>query len=203
MARVEQAGYPYVKGSHGIPFDTLMPGQIRSVESGSGRILDCGVNPGDIFAHDTRNKKLRLYATLAMDGTLNLNLQSRTVEGSKIILHPDLFAARFVGFALRNFELSGETVTGLMGLWFPDSVNYDAFHDALATTGDTVLAAQTTWTGRIAAQYGFTKIERGNVLVVDAKENSSVTAYFGKPDVAARPLSSPPIQYDFSFAEQQ
>jgi hypothetical protein len=180
MSKLEQAGYPYVEGLHGIPFAGLPVGEIGRIVSGSGRDITFLAEPGNIWVKDENAKAFRLSANLNNKGFLVLNLKTRISRRFSERVHPDFYAANFIGFALANFERLGQQVPAIEGVWIPGSVNYAQFQKAYAATRSTVLAAQATWTGRRAIQHGFTQVREASIQL---KRNglSQITAIFEKP----------------------
>jgi len=180
MSRVEQAGYPYVPGSHGIPFCELPLESRGVVVGGSGKPLYYEAYRRRISAIDnTDGQMLGLFAKI-FDGAMSLNLQTRLHDDNVVITHPDLFAAKFVKMALVNFQRY-ENIGCIVGKWHPGSVNYDAFQVAKAATGDALLAAKSTWTGKIAALNGYTELNPDDMIEDNEMGNSYVRVIFRRP----------------------
>jgi filamentous hemagglutinin len=61
---------------------------------------------------------------------------------------------------MQRLQSDGVNVTKIRGYWMRnrDSVNYSQYIDNLSSM-DASTAAANTWTGRMAARYGYTKIE--------------------------------------------
>lgn len=180
ISRVEQAGYPYIEGLYGIPFGQLLVGSEVIVKSGSGRRLSCEMGRSRIHVLDEDEQMLGLSASVT-SGVIKLNLQTRLNNGSQQGVHPDLFAAKFVGMALVNFRHHGVNVVSLIGKWHPGSVNYRAFQKTKVVTGDALLAAKSTWTGKIAALHGFTELNAEDLLVDEELGGRYVRAIFRRP----------------------
>lgn len=162
MSKIEQAGYPYIEGSHGIPFDKAVLSRKRNdLIGGSGRVLNCYIDPQEILVTDAEDVRLMLVSLLSPNGELRLGLHSRLKDGSA--KHPDLFAARFVDFTIRNFELLGGNIRFLVGAWEPGSDNYRQFFDHLNSSQDRVAAARSTWTGQIAERHGFSLTDESSI----------------------------------------
>ncbi|HUD04612.1 MAG TPA: hypothetical protein VMR59_01340 [Patescibacteria group bacterium] len=180
ISRIEQAGYPYIKGLHGIPFNQLPLESEGVVVSGSGRQLYCELDQSRISVIDINEQMLGLLARVT-HGMMTLNLQTRLDANSSTEVHPDLFGAKFVEMALVNFRNNGVNVVYLIGKWHPGSVNYDAFQKVKLATGDMVLAARSTWTGKIAALHGFTELKVEDMLEDEEMGNRYVRAIFRRP----------------------
>ena len=81
--------------------------------------------------------------------------------------------------AMNRLKNEGIQVNKIRGTWNPgeasDSVNFNAFYDALSKGGiSEQQAAFNTWTGKRAQEYGFNKIESIE------KDGESVIVIFGK-----------------------
>jgi filamentous hemagglutinin len=76
---------------------------------------------------------------------------------------------------MQRLEKDGVAVNKIRGYWMSgtDSVNYQQFVQNASSLGK-VKAAQQTWTGKIASDYGFTNVESikesfGNITVIFGK----------------------------------
>jgi hypothetical protein len=96
-------------------------------------------------------------------------------------VHPDLFGAKFVAMALANFESRGNEIIRYLSKWHPDSVNYEKFQAAKATSGDVALAAKSTWGGKIAATHGFTEFNLEDYLEDEDDGDRYVRVIFRRP----------------------
>lgn len=158
MIEVEQAGYPYVEGSHGIPFNKAVRGLAddKYLVGGSGSLLWYGVTDRSIDILDENDRDFHLCADLSKYGRLSFDLQTRVERNGSIIRHPDFFAAKFVDFAIRNFELTRGEIRLWRATWRArGSDNYTEFIDFYDQTKDVLTAAKSTWTGRVAYSHGF------------------------------------------------
>jgi hypothetical protein len=79
--------------------------------------------------------------------------------------------------AMQRLRADGVNVSAIRGLWLPgsrkDSVNWVEFHENLPTMSPQAAAAN-TWTGRIAADLGYTQVSQPRV-------GGTVEVYFTKP----------------------
>ena len=76
---------------------------------------------------------------------------------------------------MQRLEKDGVAVNKIRGYWMSgtDSVNYQQFIQNASRLGE-AKAAQQTWTGKIASDYGFTNVESikesfGNITVIFGK----------------------------------
>lgn len=152
MANIEQAGYPYVEGSYGIPFDQANTPRDRIV-TGSGEILLLELKRR-FYGVTTIHSNYHMNANLRR-GELNLDLKTTSEIDGTGVHHPDLFAGRFADFAIANFGLNGLEITSLVTDWNRESLNFDQYMDALRQGSDKLTAARSTWTGRLAQRHGF------------------------------------------------
>lgn len=155
MKRLEQAGYPYVPGSHGIPFSELGFTRSRRVMSGSERILDYNVTNTHIGVLDVETGA-HLVADVRRrnrdrDYTISFDLVTRDGEH----VNEDMYAAKFTKFALKNFRALGHDVRFWTDDWERWSDVYLQFIDALRSTRDEARAVNSTWTAQVARLQGF------------------------------------------------
>ncbi|WP_141243617.1 hypothetical protein [Pseudomonas indica] len=103
------------------------------------------------------------------NGVLGFNIRAQgdvSVNGSG----RDMFIS-----AMQRIESDGVAVKEIRGYWIKnsDSVNYAQYASSMEALG-TEKAALNTWTGKIAQEYGFSKVEKisdsfGNITVIFGK----------------------------------
>jgi len=171
MKRLEQAGYPYIPGSHGILLERSGNGVSR-IKTGSGDDVSYAVEPDLIeIKHGVLGPQM---IAVVLPG-FEVGFSLKTVRDN--IRHPDMFAGRFVSFALRNFELAGFDIQSMVGHWSPGSVNYKQFIDTFEATHDLGKAARSTWTGKTAEKNGFGVVDKNSVVWHPGKD---VTVLFDR-----------------------
>jgi hypothetical protein len=180
VSRLEQAGYPYLEGSHGISFSQLPVESDGLVIGGSGRRLYCVTDRSKISVTDLDTQTRWLSAAVNY-GTISLNLLTRPDHQGEQAAHPDLFGAKFVAMALANFRRGGHDVRRYLSKWHPGSVNYIAFQRVKEATGDIVLAAKSTWTGKTAAANGFTELNLEDFVEYKEESSRCVRVIFRRP----------------------
>lgn len=191
--RAEMAGYPYQPGEKGIPFYELLERAGKgesagSFVSGSGRTLDYLITEDSLKIADGHNLQYEMEAT-CRDGVAEFTLftnvvlpDARNVEAR--VRHPDMFAAKFVSFALHYFKSKGIDVRVCEDLWYPpDSDNLDAFKEVYGRTKDKVQAAKATWSAKVFAKFGYTEINENGIQVEPLLQSGyAVTAIFSRKD---------------------
>lgn len=165
MKRIEQAGYPFVPGSHGINLERNAVGSSR-IETASGDTVRYSVTPDSIEIKQQTTLGAHMIAVVLPNSEIAFIL--KTVRDN--VRHPDMYAGRFVSFALRNFELSGTDIQRMSGHWSPGSVNYSQFISTYELTGDLETAARSTWTGKTAEKNGFGAVDKNSVVWHPGKE---------------------------------
>lgn len=176
---VEQEEYPYVKGSHGIPFSVLKEtGGKEVIISGSGKILLCTASSDLLEVSDFDDKNLYLQAHLSTDGLLTMALRTHSAVNPEE-KHPDMFASRFIELIFRYFANRGREIECFLAQWGTNSDNYSQFMDVFQRSNDKVLAAKSTWSGEIIAKHGLTEIRPEDILVSEIG-GSHITALFGR-----------------------
>lgn len=160
---IEQCNYPYESASHGIDF-TSMPDDdfLYIFEGGSGAVLSASIAPSMLMLNDEERGGSLVAIADPANRAFNLALSTRLKDGSR---HPDLFAAKFIGVALHHFARNGFRPDCLEAEWTPGGDNYNTFKDGMQTHRDKRDAVLATWTARIIAQYGFTRVEYHNIDV--------------------------------------
>ncbi len=158
MKKIEQAGYPYVPDSHGIFLERDGSG-VSMIKTGSGEVVSYTVEQ-DYIEVKRGSLEPQMIAALLPGSQIAFSL--KTVKDG--IRHPDMFANRFVRFALRNFELLGMDIQSMVGYWSPGSVNYNQFISTYEATHDLEIAARSTWTGKTAEKNGFGIIDKDSVV---------------------------------------
>ena len=103
------------------------------------------------------------------NGVLGFNIRAQS-DASVYGSGRDMFISM-----MQRLGKDGVAVNKIRGYWMsgPDSVNYLQFIQNTSKIGE-VKAAQQTWTGKIASDYGFTKVESikesfGNITVIFGK----------------------------------
>lgn len=161
MSRIEQAGYPYVKGSHGIPLNHLDYGRVgrKVITGGSGRELAVvnrevqGELEFRVWDMSLQDDYYLIAHTVAPETIIfNLKTAGPINEANR---HPDMFAASFVDFAFQNFEQYGKEIKTWRAGWSVRSLNYGQYRELRGQGLDVPVAAIGTWTGNMAARHGF------------------------------------------------
>jgi len=173
-----EAKYPYVPGESGIPLDDLEISFEGDVCGGSGKQLFCLIDSDTIVIFDKAAFKLTLSANVISE-ILFVGVRSRDKETGE--RHPDLFAKKFIGWAVAYFENQGHLINRFMGNWTRgegkySSTNFDAYQAGRKSGMNPAEAAMSTWTGKTVAELGFTE-------VVGLKEGIDyVTLHFKRPN---------------------
>ncbi len=193
----ETAKYPYQPGEKGVPFEELLE-RVGNGESkgafvgGSGRALDYSITEDSIKITDEHDLQYEMEAT-CRDGVAEFTLFTNVVppdagNSEARVRHPDMFAAKFVSFALQYFKSKDMDVKACKDLWYPpDSDNLDTFKEIYGKTHDKVQAAKATWSAKVFAQNGYTEINEEDIQI-DTLLNSdhAVTANFSRKDPTIR-----------------
>ncbi len=147
--------YPYKAGSHGFLFHKQFQEGKQDVEGGSGNVVVSEISENKISLTDqTSENKFKLVATVDKDNVLLFDLRTREKNADGEVVHPDLFAAKFLGYALEYFKANGKEITKAKSIWKPWSVNYKTYM-RLSKTSDAKEAASKTWAGQTFGFYGF------------------------------------------------
>ncbi len=175
--------YPYVPGKYGFDLtsEVKLLGQSgkarRRIQSESGRNLDIVVMDDIIAIEDARTMdgyfKLSCQRRwLADKAVLSFNL--RTQSKQKKSPHPDLYGGEFLDWAIDYYHAKSP-VSGILGCWYPWSINYSQYINNIAELG-VVGAAMSTWTGQKAMEHKFNdftendlrflKLERGDRCII-------------------------------------
>lgn len=190
--QVEKLSYPYVPGEYGIPFGDLID-QFKTtgkhygiVTVGSGAEIEFKLFSDLIavadLAHPDRVMQAELtnrvaFFTLQTRSMLTDDLQSAPDP------HPDMFAARFVKFALEYFESMGEEIDICRGEWHYPGDNWRTFMAELLAQENAVKAAKATWSGKLFASLGFSRLRKSDVSLNNTGNNIKVVALFRRPYV--------------------
>lgn len=153
MSRIEQAGYPYVEGSYGIPFEKSDKRKDKLI-AGSGNVVYSTLERNYLEVTSFDNQHW-MNAVVDSKGKLNLSLYSSIPINGRDVRHPDFFAGRFVDFAIVNFKQNGVEIKSMVGDWLKNSINFIQYMDILEETGNRIAAAKGTWTGNLARRHGF------------------------------------------------
>jgi hypothetical protein len=158
---VETRLYPYAPGERGVNFDEIIERakkgeRIGTVTSASGKNLGYILDEGHISVSDLENEYFMLSASWA-DETVEFALASTKIQSRE--KHPDMYAGKFVEFALSYFESQGKTVREIFDVWEPPSDNYKGFCNARNYWDNDFKAAKQTWSGRTYAKFGFSHVD--------------------------------------------
>jgi hypothetical protein len=162
--------YPYVAGSHGIPFQEFKTGKQLKISGGSGRELVYDSQEEGIRIADMLSPEYRMYGEI-VDGdsvrgdTIRFNLKTRSGEER----HPDMFAGRFTKTILDLLTAEGWNITKWLSIWEKWSDNFIQFQRALREGIDPVSAVRMTWSGRNAAKNGFSLEMQDQIIAYDEK----------------------------------
>ncbi len=186
----KRRSYLYVPGKKGISPDLLSgPDGNYPVVSESGRTFQLTKSPTILSLFDPLvNSRENRY-----EGILKAEVRE---NGLHFAIFPsetfwlffsrrihDLNPSGFFDLAINHFESVGTPYSYLMGEWVRGlGVNYDQYFKKLSETGDKVLAASSTWTGRQAKRNGFWIKDVSDVRDIDPNPfYKSVQVYFSKP----------------------
>ena len=158
--QTERLSYPYVEIEGGIPFDQIVEAFKRDgkfsgiVRGASGSELIVNVDSACIEVIDYKQREKCMYAGLTMDDMAVFSLQTRNYDpdqnGDSLgDVHPDMFGAQFVKFAISFFRENGDDVKACKGMWGSRSLNRQLLERGFAEHGDFVRAAKETWSGRL------------------------------------------------------
>ena len=106
---------------------------------------------------DAATDELFVNASVLPNGVVKFNIQA---------VHPDDGTRRTVhgrvlfDLMMRHF---GAGVNGVRGFWM-DGTNFEQFNRGIAAGLTVEAAAAATWTGEQAARFGFTRVDRGQLL---------------------------------------
>jgi hypothetical protein len=106
---------------------------------------------------DAATDELFMYAELLPNGVVKFNIQA---------VHPDDGTRRTVrgrmlfDLTMRHF---GAAVNAVRGYWM-DGTNFEQCNKSIAAGLTVEAAAQATWTGQQAARYGFTRVDRKQLI---------------------------------------
>jgi hypothetical protein len=158
---IESPSYPYTPERYGIPFDQIpASSEFFLVQGGSSRDLNCKVSRDVVSVEDVVEPWFEMDARVSPHGVLTLHLATRSDKRNPAN-HPDFFASKFVDFAIGHFSSKGINIKKFNATWFewPGSTNYSQFMEHFTLTGDEEYAASQTWSAKVIAKHGFTKIE--------------------------------------------
>jgi hypothetical protein len=182
--------YPYTETGGVQITELLHKGQIDYVSAiitgASGRILHFEASPKEVVLKETDiNADYWMYANIDNLRYVSFDLHTRKHgTGSRLFyqpfdVHPDLFAAKFVGVCIDHFEKTGE-VQGLRGKWHSRGVNFKQFMTSYLQDHDKVKAAKSTWSGRTYASYGFGDISDDSIFMHIDQDNPMIDTLFKK-----------------------
>ena len=163
---------------------------IQEQIQGSLGAVNCLITPSYIAFSDVLSPMYKLEAWVDFSGVLEFHLFTRDQTKKQFPKtrhrHPDMSAKDFVLLSFRHFEKHKVTVNACKSTWYPyNSDNYDTFCKIYEQTHDLVLAAQSTWSGKVFTQLGFSHITKNDILVEYEQENNGakiaqITAIFKK-----------------------
>ena len=161
-----EADYPFIEGQKGINPILLQPTKDPiTIFSASGKPLVFRMDERQVYLAEEDGRNFRLDAQVTA-GTLAFDLKTKiTISPGQVERHQDLFAARFVNFALRHFQSFGVLINSVESVWKQDSVNYEDYTNAITAGQDKVTAAKNTWSGRTLGKHGFTRILFGGIRI--------------------------------------
>lgn len=160
----ERGGYPYVEGSHGIPFSKIDKSASQGIIiSGSGKELFYMFDERFVSVLDI---DAGLFAVV-VNGELTMSLRTREETGR----HPDLFAGKFVDYAFEYFGSRGVAIERFHSFWNSSSDNMLQFVETYERTGDSVQAANGTWSGKAMARHGFSVGSPDDVSMYSSENN--------------------------------
>ena len=168
-----KVSYPFAEGEYGISFKDL-PVNTRGVTvGGSGRSLHYDIQRNYIEIEDEEFSRYRMYAKVSENSLIASVFTRRYITGER---HPDFFARKFLIFAYEYFIANGHEINRISTYWIPSldkfaSINYDQYAEMLKKGFNSEDAARSTWTGRLAVEFGFTEIEG---IIKDKSEGITV-----------------------------
>lgn len=190
--RAERLAYPFVEGERGIPFDGAIDAfrekgkSFGIMKSGSGAELRYTIGSDRLAVRDVRYPDRFMDADVE-NGIATFNLRTRSSfldnHTDSPAIHSDMFAAKFVSFALQYFEENHVSMDACKGIWWPETINGKMFARALSEHGDSVLSAKETWSGKLFISLGFTELVEGDIGVEETRTDEfATTAIFRRPD---------------------
>lgn len=166
----------FYNGTHGI-----IPG-----ESGKTR-LKMRVRPYEVEIADFEDSTFHFNALVVTENLrgktmLTLDINNKGYQSDLSGKHPDIHPSRLLEKAIDYFESEGVHIEVIQGYWLadPKGDNYTQYRRMLNGTGspseeDKKRAAFSTWTGKQALKYGFSKI----TWIQD--QDDAVLVYFERP----------------------
>lgn len=186
----EKLSYPYVPGEYGIDFcDSInqfnLGGKTSgTIHGGSGAEMEFWFGTNAISVSDITYPDRGMSAYL-LNGLASFSLQTRSMltdeREDEPNPHPDMFAAKFVKFALDYFGSTGEVVNVCKAEWNNPSLNWDTFVAELQEDGDKVRAAKQTWTGKLFTALGFSQIEAEDITFKNSGTRLIIYVMFHRP----------------------
>ena len=152
---VEQAGYPYVEGSHGIPFFAMEEGESLEIIGGSGQVLSYYALPDTLYVFDPQEVLRNSLLAIASNGKLLLTLFPSPDGLHDTPRHPDLYAKRFIDVALAHFKKHGIKIDKHVSDWPSWTENYRQYERLIAQGADDEYAVNHTWIGKTLKERGF------------------------------------------------
>ncbi len=172
--------YPFVTGEngYGVPFSQLIfRAKFGEPEGffigGSGRKLRYEIHKQSVRIFDHYQNSYSMRADIDSSRTVNFAIYTRKLADLSVV-HPDMFARKFISFSLNYFERNGFQVRRCKGDWYEESVRHKAYKDARAggaTAKEAALIA-----GENFVRCGFSQVES-----VHEKERL-VIAHFIRPN---------------------
>ncbi len=171
---VEQFGYPFVEGSHGIPFSKMVIGG-DSIHTAQGRTLNYTLESDTVYVWDPDMSVANSLMANVSDKVLTLSLHPTPDDNHESPRHPDLFAGKFVDFILDYFANNGTTIESHFSDWL-NGKNLDDYNSLWAQGAEPGYAASQTWIGKKLISKGFDPAKDEDV----SRKKGSVYAIFKK-----------------------
>ncbi|MBI2031583.1 MAG: hypothetical protein HYT08_03110 [Candidatus Levybacteria bacterium] len=192
MVEVE-GNYPYIEGKKGISLEAIIEryrtkGKCTGViRGGSGSELQYTVGSDMLSVRDVGYPD-RFMSVQVVSEIVNFNIRTRTspldvYEDNPQDVHPDMYAKKFIVFALTYLSDNNIFISGCKGTWAPNSINLQIFQDEMSVHGDPVRAAKETWTGKLFAELGYSEIKLEEIGAEETPDGElATTAIFRKPN---------------------
>jgi len=171
---LEQAEYPYIEGSHGIPFFKMAKGSAY-IETAQGRMLNYTLEPDTVYVWDPDLNVANSLMANVNEGVLTLSLHPTPDDMHETPRHPDLFAGKFIDFVLGHFNKNHVAIESHLSDWHSGR-NLQEFGDLWVQGADLGYAANQTWIGKKIISKGFSPATDSDV----AMKKGSVYAVFKK-----------------------
>lgn len=165
-------------GVRGITPDKIHPGISTIFAGHSGRPLRLSASDDDLEIRDFEHPQLRLLAHREEKVfSVDLHTKSPQFPGGK---HPDLFAGKFVPFALQYFEKLGGLIPFYQSLWWGTSDNYSGWEKAVQRGLLPVDALYETWEGHLKKKLGYSRTVRFEIIENLKRKDCLVTSLAAK-----------------------